>query len=217
MKKQCVILGGGSKLGADLTREFLDQGYRVRLITSNPSQWQKTDLLDVVPVDWKTMNITDIGKIMSDLEPIDVLFFNQNSSALCQGSFSARSLQNLRHWQQSYFVVCQLPFFLIHALKNKIHKDSKIGWMLSILIRHPIDREIGHADYIGNKFTNACIMKSFSLQNHGNFFGMHPDGIIDDQDSVDKARNIVKFIDQTPSATLNGQIFSHSGQILDWS
>lgn len=216
MKKQCIILGGGSKLGASLTQSFLECNYQVRLVTGSASTWDSVPGVTVIPINWHTASIRDIAPIIANLTQVDVVFFNQNSSALGQQNFVLGTPQNVSHWQQNYFVACQLPFFLVHAIKNKIHSQTKIGWMLSVLIRHPVDSQIDHADYIGNKFTNACIMKSFSKLNHGGFFGMHPDGISDDQDGRQKAKNIVNFIDNKPADYLNGRIFSHTGQVLDF-
>jgi hypothetical protein len=208
--KQCLILGGGSKFGSYLTKKFIEHGYHVRLVTGNPVPWADTDNVTTIPVNWGEISVTNIKDIIRNIPSLDVVFFNQNSSALNLENFKIGNLQNVSSWQQNYFAACQLPFYLIHSLKHKI-SHAKIGWMLSNLIRHPIDNQVGYADYIGNKFTNACIMKSFSLQSTGCFFGIHPDGITNDHDSLTKSNNIVHFIDQSTVEHLNGRIFSHSG------
>lgn len=212
--KQCLILGGGSKFGSYLTQKFIDYEYHVRLVTSNSDSWSNINNVTTIPVNWKEISIANIKDIIRNIPELDVVFFNQNSSALDLSNFKIGNLQNVLSWQQNYFVACQLPFYLIHSLKHKI-SHAKIGWMLSNLISHPICDQVGYADYIGNKFTNACIMKSFSLHSNGCFFGMHPDGINDSYDSVAKADSIVHFIDRSTISDLNGHIFSHSGTKLN--
>ena len=85
--------------------------------------------------------------------------------------------------------------------------------MLSELITKPMDNQVGYADYIGNKFTNACVMRSFALNFPACFFGIHPDGGLNNQ--VDKkSQNIVQLVDQKTNTELNGNIFSTQGEIL---
>jgi hypothetical protein len=123
-------------------------------------------------------------------------------------------VQNPHDWQQSYFVSCQFPFYLVHALSDRINPNTKIGWMLSELIVNPVPDQVGYADYIGNKFTNACIMKSFSMNFPACFFGIHPDGGLSNQ-LDNKARDIVQLIDTKSIADLNGNIFSTQGELLE--
>lgn len=212
MKKQCLILGGGSKFGRNLTENFIANNYQVRLVTSTPEPWYQNTSVDLVPVDWKTISVSNIREIIKNLSTVDVVFFNQNSCALSFEKFKSNKLQSPSNWQQNYFVACQLPFYLVQALRSNFH-NTKVAWMLSSLISNPRDNQIGYADYIGNKFTNYCIMKSFSLSAGDSeyFFAMQPDGIQDAQDSITKAQNMVRFISNTDGITLNGQIFSHTG------
>jgi hypothetical protein len=213
--KQCLITGGGSKFGAKLTELLIQYGYHVHLITSNPGPWQDRPGVAVIPVDWKLLTAKNIRDCVPAVPYLDLVFFNHNASALSQNKFQPATLQNLQHWQHSYFVACQFPFYLIHALGHRITPETKIGWMLSELITKPVDSEIGYADYIGNKFTNACIMRSFALNFPAGFFGMHPDGGLNDPLAVDiKARDIVQLITEKTTAELNGNIFNTQGEIL---
>jgi nucleoside-diphosphate-sugar epimerase len=79
--KQCVITGGGSKLGRHLTENFVRLGYFVHLVTSTPVDWADASQVNVVLVDWKNITLKDIAKFIPS-QPIDVIFFNHNSSAL---------------------------------------------------------------------------------------------------------------------------------------
>ena len=213
--KQCLITGGGSKFGAVITEQLLDHGYHVNLITSNPVLWQNRAGVTVIEIDWKTLQLADIKKCIPAVEKLDLIFFNHNASSLTQDKFKKSTIQSLNDWQHSYYVACQFPFYLIHSLQKQIDQTTKVGWMLSELIVRPIDNQVGYADYIGNKFTNACIMKSFALNFPACFFGIHPDGGLNDQLTFDtKAQNIVQLIQQKSLTELNGNIFSTQGEIL---
>ena len=122
-------------------------------------------------------------------------------------------MQSLKDWQQSYFVASQFPFYLIHSLTNKISTTTKIGWMLSELISNPVATQVGYADYIGNKFTNGCIMKSFAQSFPATFFGINPESVGNNTD-VSKAIEIVKLIEHT--ADLNGKIYYPNGNIFNF-
>ena len=210
--KHCVITGGGSKLGRQLTENFVRLGYFVHLITGTPVDWADSNQISVIHVDWKNITLKDISKFIPS-ESIDVIFFNHNSSALSQEKFQKGTIQSIKDWQQSYFVASQLPFYLIHSAASRIRIDTKIGWMLSELIKHPVDSQVGYADYIGNKMTNACIMKSFSQNFPASFFGINPESI-DQPDCL--AEILVDFVDTTHAQDLNGKIFYRDGRLFDF-
>jgi len=211
--KTCLITGGGSKFGADITKQLIANGYHVYLITGSPDTWYNNTSVTVIPVSWKKLSLNNIRDCIPPVEHVDLVFFNHNASALNQSRFKKSTVQNPQDWQQSYFVACQFPFYLTHALGNRISPDTKIGWMLSKLIATPLDEHVGYADYIGNKFTNACIMRSFALNFPACFFGIHPDGTLD-HELDKKSQDIVQLIDQKTTTELNGNIFSTKGQIL---
>jgi hypothetical protein len=213
--KQCLITGGGSKFGQKITEQLIHAGYHVHLVTSNPQYWQNYKEVTPIVVNWLTMGISDLKNFIPQTPHLDLIFFNHNSSALDVTKFQPGKLQNYKNWQQNYFVACQFPFYIIHAMTNKISCDTKIAWMLSQLIFNPVDSQVGYADYIGNKFTNACIMKSFSLNYPACFFGIHPDGTVSAEDpstDIDQAGNLVNFIESSQVGDLNGKIFSAQGK-----
>jgi hypothetical protein len=210
--KTCLLTGGGSKFGQRLTQQLIDRDYHVHLITSTPVTWADHGNVTVVPVNWKTLDLKDLKSLLPACSTLDLIFFNHNASSLSQLKFCPGTIQNPKDWQQSYFVASQLPFYLIHALKNKICPDTKIGWMLSKLITDPTTDQVVFADYIGNKFTNACIMKSFSQNYPACFFGIHPDGGVNDtaKDNT-KAQNIIELITSSSVVELHGKILSSQG------
>lgn len=209
--KQCLITGGGSKFGAELTRCLTDAGYHVYVMTSN-REFDHKDTT-VIPVDWHALDITALRSVLPTLPSLDLIFFNHNASALSAEKFRKHTIQKPSDWQQSYFVCCQLPFYIIQGLAGKLSQASKVGWMLTDLIKNPSDRHIGYADYVGNKFTNACIMRSFAHNFPATFFGIYPDGGFDHGDVLDervKAGMVTMLIDRM-DGTANGKIYSHRG------
>jgi hypothetical protein len=187
------------------------------LITGSQTYLDNPNVV-TIQVNWKTLSLTDLRSIILKLPELDLIFFNHNSSALSQTKFLKNQLQSFKDWQQNYFVACQFPFYLIHALKDKISEKTKIGWMLSSLIKHPSENQIGFADYIGNKFTNGCIMKSFSQSFPGIFFGINPESVSDNATDpeldVCKASDIVHLINTHPN--LNGKIYYSNGEIFNF-
>jgi hypothetical protein len=84
--------------------------------------------------------------------------------------------------------------------------------MLSESIKDLPDSEIGNADYIGNKFTNTCIMRSFSLNFPACFFGINPGPI---GQNLNLAQDLVHLIEHTDIKTLNGNIFNSDGTVFN--
>ena len=173
--KNCFITGGGSKFGRKITEQLVQVGYHVYLLTG--SQQVADPNITVIYVDWHELKLQDLRRIISNLPNLDLIFFNHNASALSKEKFNQNQMQSLKDWQQSYFVASQFPFYLIHSLTNKISTTTKIGWMLSELISNPVATQVGYADYIGNKFTNGCIMKSFAQSFPATFFGINPESV----------------------------------------
>jgi hypothetical protein len=209
--KQCLITGGGSKFGKQLTERLLAHGYHVHLITSHSADWTGIQNITIIPVNWKSIIVTDIKTLIPQTDKLDLIFFNHNASSLSQEKFQRGQLQNIKDWQHSYFVACQLPFYLIQAMSDKLCPDTRVAWMLSKLIVNPVDSQVGFADYIGNKFTNACIMKSFAQSYPACFLAVHPDSL--SENNSGKAQNIVDLLD-LPVKHLNGKIFSAHGTEL---
>lgn len=212
--KTCLITGGGSKFGSKLTDQFLAAGYKVYLVTGSQT-YLNNPMVTTILVDWKTLGLGDIKKIILSVPNLDLIFFNHNSSALSQPKFQKNQLQSLKDWQQSYFVACQFPFYLVHSLKDKISKTTKIGWMLSSLIKYPYPTQVGFADYVGNKSTNHCIMKAFSQSFPAIFFGINPDSVGKNSElDANKSQELVQLIES--DIDLNGKIYCADGTIFDF-
>ena len=174
--KQALLIGCGGQRGNNIVDACLKAGYNVINIGSSES-----DIKDVmnIKINWKDLDIIHLHKILNGLNGnIDFVFFNQNASSLSRNDFT-QSKETLdmwglvKNWTKSYWLSCQMPFFLIHSLGQKLHEKSIIGWMLSSYIDFNKKGVDDHADYSGYKFTNLMIMRNFSKKYR--CFGIDPD------------------------------------------
>jgi NAD(P)-dependent dehydrogenase (short-subunit alcohol dehydrogenase family) len=92
--KTCVITGGGSKFGAKITKQLIASNYHVYLVTSNSQLWTNTPDLTVIPVNWQTLQLTDIRNCIPAVDHVDLVFFNHNASALSKEKFKKSTVQN---------------------------------------------------------------------------------------------------------------------------
>lgn len=207
--KTALLIGCGSKFGLNFQKTLLNEGWEISSISGTVDNNSVNQLI----VDWKKFTVADIELFLKKQSSIDLIFFNQNSSALAADSFKLNNYSTLelwkqeKTWAQAYFTSCILPFHIIHSLKNKLTSETKIAWMLSSFIHSHSD--INHADYIGNKYQNYLIMKNFSLRFPGCFFGINPDSL-DKTNTVDNIQTLIRTINQ-PAANLNGKVLFFDG------
>jgi hypothetical protein len=202
-----LYIGTGKGIGAELLAHRRSLGHTVYTISS-------VDGENNFKVDWSTVNPTDLHRAVKSLPALDIVFFNQNASALSQKTFNLKNYKPLelwqqsKYWQQTYFVSCQLPFMLIHELGDRVNEKTRVGWMLSHLINdHTADYQ--YADYIGNKYQNYMLMKNFASNHPGNFFGIEP-GSLPKSDFKQQVDQISQIFAQDD---LNGKVFCLDGTI----
>ena len=174
--KQALLIGCGNDRGEYIIKGCIEAGYNVINIGSTSSSLP--NILNI-KINWRTLDLVNLYKILKKFDnKIDFIFFNQNSSSLSQVNFNREketldTWSLIKNWTNSYWLSCQLPYFLIKTLDSKLHQKTIIGWMLSSYIDiHQKDVAV-YPDYSGYKFTNYLIMKNFSK----NFkcFGINPD------------------------------------------
>lgn len=155
--KTALLIGCGSKFGLSFQKKLLSLGWTVNAISGTPST-DSNDHLNQLVVDWKTFTVADLERFLKKQSSIDLILFNQNSSALSDKSFTIDSYPTVELWKQEktwlqcYFVSCILPFHIVHTLQNKFSSETKVAWMLSSFVHS--HSNIDHADYIGNKYQN---------------------------------------------------------------
>lgn len=205
-----LFVGASKGLAKSLSAARVEAGHEVLHISSTTTDSDAHTLT----VDWSLVKESDLHRFLNGLPQIDLVFFNQNSSSLSESSFHQDRYQPLdlwkqmAHWRQSYFVSCQLPFQIIHSLGDRLHKNSRICWMLSsMIVRHP---DPGYADYIGNKFQNYLLMKNFAQRHQSCFMGIDP-GDLNQTDQSIKVSTLLELFDR-PVIQTNGRIFDRMGE-----
>ena len=203
--KTALLIGCGGTRGEDIVNGCLDANYNVINIGSS-----KSSIPNVTnyTIHWDNLHISQLHKILTNIKTnIDFIFFNQNASSLSTDSFTGKLKtldlwKSVKHWTNSYWLSCQLPFTLIHTLEKNINKETKIGWMLSSFVfiyKKGVD---AHADYSGYKFTNYLIMKNFNKKY--NCFGINPD--FTTSNSSQKLYQLITDI-LNNKQNINGQMF----------
>lgn len=200
MSKNVLIIGCGSKLGANMSKCLIDRGYNIYGITGSTIT---NENIIHQKIDWDTVNITECEKFLRSLPEIHLIIFNQNSSALTEDCFKYSNTnvfevwKRSKKWQQSHYVNCILPVHFLHSLaeSKKLSDESIIIWMLSSAI---LDGN-GPVDYIGQKFQNLQTLKRFAEYNKQIYLGMDP-GTLD-------AEELIKFIESI-TVKNNGKFYS---------
>lgn len=169
-----LLVGGGSKWGRLFTGYLSDQGCSIDLITSTGVN--SNNVINH-KVDWNTLSLSDLDTIVANLsnDTYDLIFFNQNSGGGPNDRYFAPGLDaSLEGWNKSFWVDCQLPYYLIKKLESKITKQTKIGWMLTGLINSEQSEQWKYGGYASAKTANLHLMRSFSQYNTGIYFCVQP-------------------------------------------
>jgi hypothetical protein len=205
-----LLVGCGSKFGLELTQRLLNMGWTVFSISGSDISCPGN--LHHLTIDWSTVNVAQLEKFLKVVPGLDLVFFNQNSSSLSSDNFTANSFKTAelwkqeKTWAQSYFVSCILPFHIIHTLGTRCSDTTKVGWMLSEYIYNHSD--ISYPDYIGNKYQNYLLMKSFSKNHNSCFFGVNPDNLSLNQNTD----NLVGILTSSP-CDLHSKVIKFDGSI----
>ena len=194
--KHAVVVGGGQGKGAIIIDTLIENSYSVTNIGSS-----KHPKCNNITVDWKDIDIPFVQKHCKFDHPIDFIFFSQNASSLSEQNFSleTKTLETwrlIKDWTHSNWISCQLPFLIVHTLRNNIHEDTKIGWMLSGYIKHTAIGNTVHPDYSSFKYFNYLQMQCFSEQNNFKTFGIYPDFNIDNSENI-LYNTIIKILSST--------------------
>ena len=173
--KEALLIGCRNQRGERIVNGCIEAGYSVTNIGSGASTIPTVNNIETV---WKDLDIIRLHKILVKIEhKMDFIFFNQNASSLSQENFLESKItldtwSLIKDWSKSYWLSCQLPYFLIKTLSTNLHSETIIGWMLSSYIDVTKKGVDNHPDYSGNKFTNYLIMKSFAKK--FKCFGINP-------------------------------------------
>jgi len=188
--KQALLIGCGNRRGEYIVKGCTEAGYNVTNIGATDSILPG---IKNITIDWHSLDITRLHKILKTIEhKVDFIFFNQNASSLSQSDFTEHKdtlgvWGLMKNWTKSYWLSCQMPYFLIKTLDSKLHKDSIVGWMLSSYIDKNKEGVETHPDYSGYKYTNYMLMKNFNTKYQ--CFGIDPEF-----ETSDKIQPLIKEI-----------------------
>ena len=188
--KQALLIGCGNQRGERIVNGCIEAGYSVTNIGSSVSAIQT---VNNIKIEWKDLDIIKLHKILVKINhKVDFIFFNQNASSLSNIDFTQpkNTLDTwglVKSWGHSYWLSCQLPYFLIKTLEKNLHHETIIGWMLSSYIDKNKEGVETHPDYSGNKYTNYMLMKNFNTKYQ--CFGIDPEF-----ETSDKIQPLIKEI-----------------------
>tara|TARA_B100001057_G_scaffold134732_1_gene134160 strand:- start:169 stop:774 length:606 start_codon:yes stop_codon:yes gene_type:complete len=200
--KQALLIGCGNERGSRIIDGCHEAGYTVTNIGS--SQSKKTSVKNI-QINWKDLDLITLHKVLKEIDyKIDFIFFNQNASSLANIDFTqpketVDTWSITKSWGHSYWLSCQLPYFIIKTLETNLHNETIIGWMLSSFIDKDKEDVTKHPDYSGYKFTNYLIMKNFN--NKYPSFGINPE--FETKDKIQKL--ITEICNGTKKC--NGEMF----------
>jgi len=203
--KNALILGGGSKWGAEFTKK-LSETYHVDLITGS---YFTHDNVTTHHIDWFGMNEDVLREILFKIndKTFDIIFFNHNSGGgPNEQSYAPGSEYPIDQWHMQNWINCMSTYFIIQNLSNCITEDTKIGWMITGLIDGKEKELWKYAGYANVKSTNVHIMRGFANAHPGIFFALNPiwfQEVIYDLD----AETVVKQIENL-TAENNGEIIT---------
>lgn len=172
--KHAVTIGCGSGNGRVIIDTLQERGFDV----INLGQNSHPDCRNI-PVSWNDLDMTTLHKLYRpNGTMVDFLFFNHNASSLDHTVFDTTrdALQVwrlLKDWQHTHWLSCQMPVLMIHYLRKYLHPHSKIGWMLSTMMRHDRENTEQYPDYSSQKYFSYQAVKGFSR--FYETFGILPD------------------------------------------
>ena len=207
--KTILLLGCGSKWGAELTKQYANQGYQVDLISGSNFSYPN---VNTILVDWFSLTPELLQNIIPK-KKYDLIFFNQNTGGgpNKKNSFDQKSSIDIGQWNHHIWINNQLPFFVVKQLAEHIDDTTKIGWMLTGLIIGSDPAMYQYAGYACVKSANLHIMRGFSVAHPGIFFAINPKWF-PVEDYVKDAVQIIKVIDGIDSS-LSGKVINKDGSI----
>lgn len=132
MSKNILIVGGGApnRFGNIFVLKAREEGHRVINLTHQDRNTGNPD--DVVMNFWDENNINDTIKGLNDkLSHIDIIIFNQNSSAYPATVEDLNSQPNMSFYMEILRTSIIIPHMILATLKPKMSEGSKVFFMTS--------------------------------------------------------------------------------------
>lgn len=219
MIRNVLIVGGGSKLGIELTKYYLEHGYNVDLITGSDinTLHQEYKNLNYIHIDWEIIEHAPhtiekkLDYFLSD--KYDIIIFNQNNSDI------HTSFELIRKNQHTEFIKnintnIILPDIILRNLYNsdKIQANTKVVFIISRIISMWLMQLSKHGDkaaYAAIKTLNFLFSKGYSVFNKGIYYCIEPGHFNKDlPGTIEKAKNDIVSSIKTADSTYNGKAFA---------
>ena len=200
--KQALTVGCGSGTGSTIVDTLIEHEYSVINIGATANARCHN-----IEIQWRDLQISNLHKISRFDKKFDFVFFNQNGSSLDANAFDPSSSDTLgtwkliKDWQHTHWISCQMPFLLLHNLRQNLNTDTKIGWMISSTMFWDQEDSAQYPDYSSQKYFNYLAMKCFGK--HYQTFGIMPN--FSQPDAIEKLKTIVAKICNEP---VDGKIFT---------
>jgi hypothetical protein len=170
-----LLIGCGSKWGGDFFLPEIKKDYKTTLITS--SNIEDPDL-NIIKISYNDINQSLFDNIKDKIKDIkfDLIFFNHNSGGGPGAEYFSPNGPKINSaaWSSSLYIHCHFPAMLIRELTENITEDTKVGWMLTGMIKDANPDNYQWGLYGSAKYINLCIMRLFSQNHPGIFFGINP-------------------------------------------
>jgi len=184
MIRNVLIVGGGSKVGIELTKYYLEHGYNVDVITGSDinTLHQEYKNLNYIHIDWDIIeNAPQTIKKRLDYflsDEYDIIIFNQNNLNV------HTSFELIRKNQHTEFIKnintnILLPDIILRSLyrSRKIQSNTKVVFIISRIISMWLMQLSEHGDkagYAAIKTLNFLFSKGYSVFNKGIYFCIEP-------------------------------------------
>ncbi len=212
---EVLITGGGSKSGAEFTKNLTDHGHKVTVLTHSEFEYPG---VTVIPIDWYTVNLGDFYKKGYKIKeylakPYDLILFwhnSQDSFVDVEHEFTYGALKGkIDHYLQSELVNTFIPFFIVKCLQPYFTEYTKIGYMSSGIIHDTRPEMNQYWVYKSKKYSWIAQMKAFSNSLPGIFFGIQPYNFKDGDvlRHVNQIRRTIEFLEPKHNGLYVGRNF----------
>ena len=172
--KNALLIGTGSKWGLHLTNELINRGYEVTVISSSNPEINAR----IFPVEYyhlTTEKIQELASLVND-RVYDLIFFNHNSGGGPDAQYFEPNgpMINADNWSKSLYIHSMFPAIFLRMITQSISEETKVGWMLTGMIKDANPEHYQWGLYGSAKYINLCVMRLFSQNHPGIFFALNP-------------------------------------------
>ena len=221
---EVLITGGGSRSGAEFTKNLTDRGHKVTVLTHTEFEYPG---VTVIPIDWDNVDLDDFyqrpfGPVKEYLaKSYDLILFWHNSQdnfidELTKNQFTYVPPSNnnghykgkINHHLQAELVNTFIPFFIVQCLQPYFTEYTKIGYMSSGILHDDKPELSKYWVYKSKKYRWITQMKAFSNSLPGIFFAIQPYDLKENiPHHVNNIRRTIEFLEPKHNGLYVGRNF----------